>query len=155
MSLKTSQAAGMLCERSLCKSSSLQMWSHAPLSGSGVNLHNSGFCYLIGLRKWHLNKGRETQVVAVGCGQHCFSVHLRAQYVIYFMVGMSLVLSVFVIYRTKWLLLLEEVLGEPGSLGHFTSTASAQTEDVTLLFSPSLEPSHLQDGQSSPPVEFW
>lgn len=37
---------------------------------------------------------------------------------------------------TKWLLLLEGVLGEPGSLGHFMSTASAQTKDGTLLFSP-------------------
>lgn len=41
-------------------------------------------------------------------------------------------------YRTKWLLLLEEVLGEPGSLGHFMSTALAQTEDSTLLFCPFL-----------------
>ena len=30
----------------------------------------------------------------------------------------------------------EGVLGEPGSLGHFMSTASAQTKDGTLLFSP-------------------
>lgn len=54
------------------------------------------------------------------------------------MAGMSLVLSVFVLHRIKWLLLQEGVLGEPGSLGHFMSTASALIEDVTLLFSPSL-----------------
>lgn len=46
----------------------------------GVNLHNSGFQNLTDLRKCRLNKGRETQVVAVGCGQHCFPVHFRAQY---------------------------------------------------------------------------
>lgn len=43
-----------------------------------------------------------------------------------------------VLYRTKWWSLLEEVLGEPGSLGHFMSTASVRTEDghSIFLFSP-------------------
>lgn len=37
---------------------------------------------------------RETQVLAVGCGQHCFSVYFRAQNDVCFMVGTSRVLSV-------------------------------------------------------------
>lgn len=63
-----------------------------------------------------------------------------------------------VLYRTKWLSLLEEVLGAPGSLGHFMSTASAQTEDghSILLFSPSLLGQvHLQGGQNIPLVVPW
>lgn len=49
-----------------------------------------------------------------------------------------------VLYRTKWWSLLEEVLGEPGSLGHFMSTASVRTEDghsIFLFSTPPLGPS--------------
>lgn len=49
---------------------------------------------LTDLTKWHLNKGGETQVVAVGYGWHCSSVHFRAQYDVCLMEGMSPVLSV-------------------------------------------------------------
>lgn len=98
-------------------------------------------------------KGK-TWVVVMGSGHQGFPMYPQS---IVWGIGHQCCLYC-VLYRTKWLSLLEEVLGEPGSLGHFMSTASVRTEDghSIFLFSPSLLGQvHLQGGQSIPPVEPW
>lgn len=129
----------MLCEGGPCKPPPLQMWAHAPTT---VRFWGPL------VQQWGLELIRSEKVASEQRERHkfwlwgvasiaflCTSEHRMTS--ASWWERHECCLSC-VLHRTKWLLLLEGVLGEPGSLGHFMSTASAQTEDGTLLFSPPL-----------------